>query len=147
MQSRAKTVKEYLKNLPLERREAILKVRGVVLENLPKGYEEIMQYGMIGYIVPLKLYPKGYLGDKTKPLPYAALASQKNHMAVYLMCIYGDKRAEKWFLNEYRKSGKKMDIGKSCVRFKKLEDLPLTLIGKAVKKVPIKKFIKIYESR
>ena len=104
-----------------------------------------MQYGMIGYVVPLKRYPKGYLGDKKTPLPYAALASQKHHMAVYLMNIYGNRKLEKWFLKEYKASGKKLDMEKSCVRFKKLDDLPLGLIGKAIAATPLAECIAMYE--
>ena len=144
MQSSAKTVQEYIRNLPADRRQAISVVRNVIKKNLPKGYKEVMD-GMIVYIVPLSLYPDGYLGDKKTPLPYAGLASQKNHMAVYLMNIYGNRNVEKWFLYEYKKSGKKMDIGKCCVRFKKLEDLPLDLIGEAIACTPAKKFIHMYE--
>lgn len=143
--SSAKTVKEYLAELPEDRRNAIEAVRKTILENLPEGYEEIMQYGMVSYVVPLSLYPDGYLGKKDTPLPYACLASQKNHMAVYLMNIYGDKAAEKWFKEEYKKSGKRIDIGKSCVRFKKLENLPLEVIGQAVARTPVKKYIELYE--
>lgn len=146
MQSKAKTVKEYLAELPEDRRRAIESVRRVIRKNLPRGYKEIMQYGMIGYVVPLSLYPEGYLGDKKTPLPYAGLASQKNNMAVYLMNIYGDEKVERWFEKEYRKTGKKMDIGKSCVRFRRLEDLPLELIGKAIGLVPVKTYIKRYEA-
>jgi hypothetical protein len=149
VQSKAKTVKEYLEELALERRPAIEHVRKVILKNLRKGYKEAMQYGMIGYGVPLKLYPDGYLGDKKTPLPYVALASQKNHMAVYLMNIYGDKATQKWFEKEIKtwqkETGKKLDMGKSCVRFKKLEDLPLEIIGKAIKLTSPKQFIKMYE--
>ncbi len=147
MQSKAKTVKEYLNELPEERKKSISLVRKIILKNLPKGYKETMQYGMIGYVVPLKHYPKGYLNDEKTPLPYVSLASQKNHMAVYLSNIYADKKLSKWFTTEYKKSGKKMDVGKSCVRFRKLENLPVELIGKAVKKTSMKKFIEMYEKR
>lgn len=145
MQSKAKTVKEYLDSLPEERRLEIEIVRKTILGNLPKGYEEIMQYGMITYVVPLKLYPKGYLGKSETPLPYAMLASQKDYMSIYLMNIYGDKEAEDWFFDAYEKSGMKLDMGKSCVRFKKLEDLPIGVIGKAIARTPVKKFIEQYE--
>lgn len=120
-------------------------VRKTILKHLPKGYEERMQYGMIGYSVPLKRYPAGYLGQKDVPLPYAALASQKNYMSIYLMNIYGDKKAEKWFREAYKASGKKLDMGKSCVRFKKLEDVPLDVIGKAIAQTPVEALIKAYE--
>jgi hypothetical protein len=145
MQSKAKTVKQYLSSLSRDRREAIEVVRKVILKNLSKGYEEIMQYGMIGYVVPLKLFPAGYLNDPKAPLPFAGLASQKNHMAVYLLNIYAEKGLAAWFVKEYKKTGKKLDMGKSCVRFTKLENLPLSLIGQAVKKTSVKQFIQQYE--
>lgn len=145
MQSKAKTVKDYLVELPPERREIIEAVRAQILKNLPKGYEEVMQYGMISYIVPLRLYPRGYLDQKEVPLSYVALASQKNYMAVYLTNIYADQTVEKWFKQEYTTSGKKLDMGKSCIRFKKMTDLPLPLIGKVVKLTPVKDYIAMYE--
>jgi hypothetical protein len=145
MKYNAKTVSEYLEALPEDRRAAINAVRKVILQHLPKGYEEILQYGMIGYAVPLKLYPPGYHCRKNEPLPYAALASQKNFMSVYLCNIYGDKKTEQWFRKEYQASGKKLDMGKSCIRFKKLEDLPLELIGKAIARTSVKNLIKMYE--
>lgn len=146
MQSKAKTVTEYLKELPAERREALSVIRKVILDNLPEGFKEGIQYGMIGYFVPLELYPKGYLDDPEQPLPFAALASQKNHMAVYLMGIYGDKKNEEWFKKEYKKTGKKMNVGKSCVRFTKLDDVPLELIGQVIAKASVKEWIKRYEA-
>lgn len=145
MQSKVATVVEYLKELPKERREAINAVRKVIKQHLPAGYQETMQYGMISYVVPLRRYPEGYLGDSKTPLPYAALASQKNHMAVYLNNIYADPKLKKWFEREYKKSGKKMDMGKSCVRFRKLEDVPLDLIGKAIAQTSVAAHIKRYE--
>ncbi|MGH8103775.1 MAG: DUF1801 domain-containing protein [bacterium] len=145
VQSKAKTVKEYLSDLPADRRAAIEAVRGTILRNLPEGYEECMQYGMISYVVPLKLYSAGYLGDKKTPLPFAGLASQKNHMAVYLMTVYCNKDLEKWFTSAYKKAGRRLDMGKSCVRFKKLEDLPLEVIGEVVSKVTVKAFIAVCE--
>lgn len=144
MQSKAKTVKEYLAELPTERRAAIGAVREVILKNLPKGYEEVMQ-GMIGYVVPHHLYPPGYHCDPKQPLPFVGLASQKNHMAVYMMCIYMDKESESWFTKAYKASGKKLNMGKCCVRFKKLQDLPLELIGQAVGKKSVKEYIALYE--
>jgi len=143
MHSDAKTVEQYLAELPPDRREAISAVRKVILENLPKGYVEMMQYGMIGYAIPLERYPKTYNGQ---PLGIAALASQKHHMSVYLNNVYSDPEMEKWFADEYRTSGKKLDMGKSCVRFKKLDDLPLDLIGKAVARTPVDAYIERYEA-
>jgi len=144
MQSKAKTVAQYLKELPPDRREAIAAVRRVILDNLPKGYEEGMTYGMIGYYVPHRIYPAGYHCDSSQPLPFANLASQKNYMSIYMMTIYG--KNEDWFREEYKKTGKKLDMGKCCVRFKKLEDLPLDLIGRAIARVPVADFVANYES-
>jgi hypothetical protein len=146
MKSTAATVEQYLAELPEDRREAIQTVRATILKNLPNGYEEGMQYGMIGYYVPHSLYPPGYHCDPKQPLPYASLASQKNHMAIYLMCVYGNAEQETWFREAWAKTGKKLDMGKSCVRFKKIEDLPLKVIGQAIKRVPVKNLIAHYES-
>jgi len=118
----------------------------VVVKNLPKGYEEGMTPTGIGYFVPHSVYPPGYHCDPTQPLPFAGLASQKNHMAIYLMCIYSDPEHEAWFREAWAKTGKKLDMGKSCVRFRKLEDVPLPVIGKAIKRVPVRKLIAFYES-
>ncbi len=142
MQSKAKTVAAYLKELPADRREAISAVRKVILENLPKGYQEAMLWGMITYAIPLKTYPNTY---NKQPLCYAALASQKNHMAVYLMNVYGHKPTEKWFRQSFKAAGKRLDMGKSCVRFRKLEDLPLDVIGEAVSRTPAEAYIRFYE--
>jgi hypothetical protein len=145
MRSDAKTVEQYLKGLPEERREAVSSLREVILKNLPKGYEEGMAYGMIGYHVPHRIYPDGYHCDPKQPLPFASLASQKNHIALYLMCIYSDPEFERWFREAWAESGKKLDMGKSCIRFKRIEDVPLDVIGKAIRKIPPKKFIAFYE--
>src|SRR6266542_404910 len=118
MQSSAKTVQEYLKELPADRREAINAVRGVILANLPKGCEERMSYGMIGYVVPHSIYPAGYHCDPKQPLPMACLGSQKNHMALYSMCAYGDPATDQWFRKAWLATAKKLDMGKSCIRFK-----------------------------
>ena len=141
MKSNAKTVEEYLKGLPEDRRIAITAIRQVILSNLPKGYEECISYGMIGYVVPHSLYPAGYHCDPKLPLPYANLASQKNHIALYLMSVYGDKPTEAWFRQAWQATGKKLDMGKSCVRFKKLEDVPLDVVGQVVARVPVEKYI------
>lgn len=141
MTSDAKTVSEYLAALPDDRRAAITKVRAVIRKNLPKGYAEQIQYGMIGYVVPHKLYPAGYHCKPTDPVPFAALASQKNYMSLYLMCGLKEQISDK--LGE---RGKKLDLGKSCIRFKKLEDLPLDLIGEAIGLVPVAEFIAGYEA-
>jgi len=146
MQSKATTVKEYLSELPEDRRQAIDAIRSVLLINLPKGYEEGMQYGMISYHVPHSLYPPGYHCNPSQPLPFVSLASQKNHMSLYLTCVYMDKDHQEWFVDAWTKTGKKLNMGKSCVRFKKLDDVPLGVIGQAVKRVPVKKLIKHHES-
>lgn len=138
MRSDATTIEAYLAELPEERREAIAAVRQVILENLPAGYEETMNWGMISYEVPLETYPDTYNG---KPLMYAALASQKRHMAVYLTAIYMSDEARRAFEADYRATGKRFDVGKSCVRFRKLDDLPLPLIGKAIAAIAAEEFI------
>ena len=147
MQSKAKNVEEYLAALPKDRREAIAAIREVILKNLPKGYEEGIQWGMPSYFVPLSAYPSGYNCQPDQPLPFVGFASQKNHMAFYGFCIYMDEELKNRFVEEWKNTGKKLDMGKSCVRFKKLEDVPLKVIGDAVKRVPMKKYIKQYEEQ
>ena len=142
MQSKAKTVKEYLAELPDDRRESLTTVRDVILQNLPPGYEETMNWGMITYQIPPETYPNTY---NKQPLMYAALASQKNHMAVYLTSIYSDVETKETFVREYKATGKKLDMGKSCVRFKKLESLPLELIGKAISSMNVQQMIEMME--
>lgn len=144
MQSNATTVTEYLDELPPERRAAIAAVRDTILANLPDGYEEAMNWGMITYQVPLETYPDTYNGQ---PLQYAALASQKRHMAVYLTAVYASDEAREAFLDDYRATGKKLDVGKSCVRFKRLDDLPLALIGKTIAATAVEEFVARYEAR
>lgn len=144
--SNVSTVKEYLDQLPEDRREALQAVRQTILKNLPKGYEEGIQYGMIGYYVPLSLYPPGYHCAKNTPLPFMGLGSQKNHMAFYCMGIYSNPEEEALFRQAWIDTGKKLDMGKSCVRFKKIEDVPLPVLGKTVKRITVKKFIHHYEA-
>lgn len=146
MQSKAGTVKEYLSSLPADRREALSKVREVILANLDRDYREGMAYGMIGYSVPHDIYPPGYHCDPKQPLPFAGLASQKGHMAVYLMCLYGSPEQEARFRAEWAKAGKRLDMGKSCIRFKRVEDLALDVLGRAIARVPAMKFIAHYET-
>lgn len=146
MQSQANSVDQYLAELPADRRQALAAVRAVILKNLPTSYEEGMQYGMIGYFVPHSVYAAGYHCDPKQPLPFAGLASQKNHMSIHLMCIYGDPEHAAWFRQAWAKTGKKLDMGKGCVRFKKIEDVPLNVIGEAIRRVPAKKFIEHYEA-
>ncbi|MDI3286641.1 DUF1801 domain-containing protein [Polyangium sp. 15x6] len=146
MQSKASTVEAYLESLPSDRRAALQAVREVILKNLDGEYEEGVQYGMIGYYVPHRVFPPGYHCDPRQPLPFAALASQKNYMSVYLMGVYGDTAALKWFEDAWAKTGKKLDMGKSCVRFKKIEDLALDVIGGVIKRMPAKKYVEQYQA-
>jgi uncharacterized protein YdhG (YjbR/CyaY superfamily) len=138
MRSDSATVDEYLSALPDDRRAAIATVRQTILENLPQGYEEAMNWGMITYQVPLQTYPDTYNGQ---PLMYAALASQKNHMAVYLTGIYMTEDARNEFEIAYKATGKRLDVGKSCVRFKRLDDLPLKLIGECIAAEDVQSFV------
>jgi len=140
--STAKTVEEYFQNQSPERRAELEKVREVILQNLPEGYEEVINWGMITYQVPLSIKPDTY---NKKPLMYAALASQKNHMAVYLTNIYSDEQSRQDFEEAYRATGKRYDVGKSCVRFKKLDDLPLDLIGETIARTEVEEFVADYE--
>jgi hypothetical protein len=154
MQSKASTVGDYLAGLPDDRRLAIEAVRQIILANLDADYEEGMQYGMIGYYVPHRVFPPGYHCDPKQPLPFAALASQKNHLSLYLMGVYcgcgeGPGSAEtadaRWFREAWAKTGKRLDMGKACVRFKKVQDLALDVIGQAIKRVPAKRYIARYQ--
>jgi hypothetical protein len=144
MHSEATTVAEYLASLPDDRRTAVTAVRKVIRKNLPKGIVETMNWGMISYEIPLSIYPKTYNG---KPLMFAALASQKNHMAVYLSGIYGSAELRARFEEQYRATGKRLDVGKSCVRFRKLDDLPLDVIGDAIAACDVDQLISFYDSR
>lgn len=145
MQSKAATVAQYLKELPADRRAALEAVRKVVNANLDKNYEEGMQYGMIGWYVPHRVFPAGYHCDPKQPLPFAALASQKNYMSLYMMSVYADTDEEGWLRKRFEQAGKKLDMGKCCIRFKKLEDLPLEVIGEAIARVPAARHIEHYE--
>ena len=139
--SKATTVGQYLRELPNDRRTALSAVRQVILDNLPAGYEECMSYGMIGYVVPHRLFPAGYHCNPKLPLPLANLGSQKSHMALHLMTVYGDSETERWFRQAWAAAGKKLDMGKCCVRFKQLQDVPLDVIGQAIARVPVKAYI------
>jgi hypothetical protein len=152
MQSKAPTVEAYLRGLPEDRRAALNTVRDVILKNLDPSYEEGMQYGMIGYYVPHRVYPKGYHCDPRQPLPLAALGSQKNYMSLHLMSLYFGgvedcpaSHHAAWFREAWAKTGKKLDMGKACIRFKKVEDLALDVIGEAVKRVPAAAYIAFCE--
>ena len=141
MAGRDTIVEGYVAEQSLERREALAAVRRVILENLPVGYEEVMQYGMISYVIPLARYPKTY---NKQPLAYISLAAQKNYMSIYLMGCYSDAESESWFVQRYRASGKRLDMGKACVRFRTLDDLPLDLVGEAVAMKSVDDFIELY---
>lgn len=145
MQSKATTVSQYLKELPADRRATIEAVRAVLLKNLDPLYEEGMLYGMIGYYIPHRVYPPGYHCNPSQPLPFACLASQKNYLSLYLGCAYGPDR-EKPFRTAWTETGKKLDMGKSCIRFKKVEDLALDVIADTIRRMPARAFIDYYES-
>jgi len=145
MTSKATSVAQYLEELPEDRRKAIKAIRDVIAKNIDKGFQETIQYGMIGWSVPHKTYPAGYHCDPKQPLPFAGIGNQKNHIGIYLFCIYADEDLSKWFVEEWKKSGKRLDMGKGCVRVRKLEDVPLELLGKTMKKVKLKDFIRQYE--
>jgi len=146
MSQKPTTVTQYLATLEPDRKKALQAVRKVIKANLDPKVKEGIQYGMIGYFIPHSVYPDGYHCSPDQPLPFMSVASQKNHMAVYLFCIYGDDAEAARFEKQWAKSGKKLDMGKSCVRFKKLEDLCLTSIGAAVKRMTAARFIKHYEA-
>ncbi len=146
MNSKAKTIQEYINDLPEDRKEPIKKLRSIIQKNLPEGFVEEMSYGMIGYVVPHSAYPAGYHCDPKLPLPFMNIASQKNFVALYHMGIYANEELLDWFTKEYPKySKKKLDMGKSCVRFKKMEDIPYALIGELVAKMSMKEWIELYE--
>ena len=146
MQSKASTVSEYVAELPEDRRVAIEAIRKTIKKNLDKRFKEGMQYGMIGYFVPHSVYPDGYHCDPRQPLPFAGLASQKNHIGIYLMCIYGDEKHQKWFQGAWKKTGKKLDMGKACIRCKNLDGVALDVIGEAIRRVSVDDYIATYES-
>jgi len=147
MQSKATSVQEYVDALPEDRKQAITMLRKVIVQNIPKGFEEVMSYGMIGYVVPHSLYPKGYHCNPKLPLPFVNVASQKNFIAVYHMGVYADKDLLTWFMNEYPKYSKtKLDMGKSCIRFKKPDQIPFQLIGELASKITVESWIAICES-
>lgn len=146
VQSKATTVEQYLAELPQERRETLNAVREVILQNLDRpNIEEGMQYGMIGYYVPHRVYPAGYHCNPKDPLPFAGLAAQKNHLSLYLMCVYGSEEQSSEFQQAWAKTGKRLDMGKTCIRFKKLDDLALDVIAKCLKRMTARKYILHYE--
>lgn len=146
MQSKAKSPAEYVDSLPDERKRVVKKLRKVIKKNLPKGFAEVMSYGMLGYVIPHSMYPDGYHCDPKQPLPFLCIASQKNHVAVYHMGLYGDRALLKWFTNEYKNQNtSKLDMGKSCIRFKKTDDIPYKLLGELAGKITPKQWIAMYE--
>jgi len=146
MQSRATTVDEYIAELPADRQKPIAELRKIIKKNLPKGFKECMAYGMIGYVVPLSTYPAGYHVNPKFPLGFMNLASQKNFIALYHMCVYGDAKLSNWFAEEYAKLNiGKLDMGKSCIRFKNIEKIPYKLIGELCTKVTVSQWIERYE--
>lgn len=146
MQSKAATVDDYIAELPEDRKKAMTELRKVIKRNIPKGFKESMGYGMMGYEVPHSLYPAGYHCKPEDPLPFMGLASQKNFIAVYHMGIYADPKLLKWFTDEYAKQAKgKLDMGKSCIRFKKPEQIPYALIGELASKMSPDDWIRMYE--
>jgi len=146
MKTEAGTPDEYIAKLPEERQAPIQKLRDTILENIPNGFEETISYGMIGYVVPHKIYPAGYHVDPKLPLPFINIASQKNYIALYHLGVYADPEIYDWFVGEYPKHSKtKLDMGKSCIRFKKIDQIPFELIGELVKKITPQRWVEIYE--
>ena len=148
MQITANTPEEYIKQLPEERKDAINKLRKAINNNIPSGFEETMNYGMIGWVIPHSIYPDGYHCKPETPLPFLNIASQKNHIAVYHMGIYTDSKLLEWFIDAFKKQSKlKLDIGKSCIRFKKPEHIPYDIIGELVSKLTAEQWISLYEHK
>jgi len=146
MTIKASTPEEYIQNLPEDRISPVRKIRQIILKNLPKGFEEGIGYGMLSYHVPKTIYPAGYHCDTKLPLPFMNVASQKNFVALYHMGMYANPKLLEWFVTEYPKhSSKKLDMGKSCVRFKKMEDIPFQLIGELVTKMSVQDWVDLYE--
>jgi hypothetical protein len=146
MRSDAKTVAEYISRLPDGRKEAFIKLRKTILGNLPKGFEETMSYGMVGYVVPHSIYPKGYHPNPELPLPFVNLANQKKSINLYHNGVYADRELSEWLIGEYPKNtDAKLDMGKSCIRFNKIDNIPYRLIGELMKKISVKEWIDIYE--
>jgi hypothetical protein len=147
MKANGKTVTEILTNLPMDKAEPFNKLHDVIVKNLPKGFEAAISYGGLGYVVPHTIYPTGYHCKPSEPLPFAGLASQKNSINFYHMGIYAEPKLLEWFVTEYPKHTKqKLDMGKSCIRFNKLDDIPYKLIGELMKKMSAKEWINIYET-
>lgn len=147
MQYGVKSVEEYFSALPEDRKPIIAKLRDVILSNLPEGYEEQIAYGMISYVVPLSRYPKGYHAKEGEPLPFLSLVSQKNHIALYHMGLYGKPELEEWFVKEYAQQvPTRLDMGKSCIRFKNPDHIPYDLVAELCQKMTVDEFIELYEA-
>lgn len=145
MQSKATTVPEYLASLPEDRRAALETLRKVFAENMDPLFEEGMQYGMIGYYLPHRVYPAGYHCDPKQPLPFAGMASQKNHLSLYLMCLYSEAADLRWFSSEWAKTGLKLDMGRCCIRFRRIEDVALNVVAALLRRVTAKAYVEHYE--
>lgn len=146
MNSQTKGPEEYISALPEDRKAAMTQLRATILEHLPEGFREEMSYGMIGYVVPHSIYPAGYHCDPKLPLPFLSIASQKNFIAFYHSGLYADEELKDWFVGEYAKQvSSKIDMGKSCIRFKKMDQIPFALIGELVSKVSVQDWIGVYE--
>lgn len=144
----ADNVDEYLEKIPQDRKKPMTKLRNTIVENIPEGFQETISYGMIGYVVPHSIYPKGYHCDTKLPLPFINIASQKNYIALYHLGLYANQQLLIWFQEEYKKVSKyKLDMGKSCIRFKKIDNIPYELIGELVSKISVEQWIKLYEER
>lgn len=147
MQYKAASVEDYIRQVPEDRQESLKKLRNIIKDNLPKGFQEGIQYGMIGYFVPHSIYPDGYHCTPSEPLPFMSFASQKNSVNLYHSGIYAIPVIHDWFVNEYPKHSKrKLDMGKSCIRFKYLDDIPYGLIGELASKITVDEWISHYES-
>ena len=142
------TIQDYLNNVASDKKEAFVKLRETIKKNLPKGFEETMSYNMIGYVVPLQIYPEGYHCDPKLPLPFVNIAAQKNFIALYHMGLYADPELTDWFTGEYPKHTKtKLDMGKSCIRFKKVNEIPYDLVGALIAKMPVENWIELYSNK
>lgn len=146
MAKTAGSVDEYLAQVTPERRATLERVRATILKHLPAGYEEGIQYGMIGYYVPHSVYPAGYHADPRQPVPFAALAAQKSTLSLYLMGVYADPELDAWLRESWAATGKKLNMGKSCIRFQKIDDLPLDVLGEAIERQPVAKFLNAYQA-
>lgn len=146
MQSKAATVPEYLASLPEDRRAILDSLRAIILKNIDKGFEERMGYGMMGYAVPHSIFPAGYHCDPKQPLPFAGMASQKQGISLYMMGLYMDPSLKNWFVTAWKATGKKLDMGAACIRFKRLEDVPLDVVAEAFRRMKLKQYVATYEA-